>query len=77
MTSPTDPFEKWWPRIRDVGASLFGGYLLLSQSSSQNPSEAIVTVGFALLVVPAASIAQKWLRGRIEDDEDDGGFTHL
>lgn len=66
---PQDPFEKWWPRIRDVGAACFGGYLLLGQTTVENPSEAIVAVGFALLVVPVASLAQKWLRGKIEDSE--------
>lgn len=77
MSSP-DPFEKWWSRIRDVGASVFGGYLLLTQAASRDPSEMLVTVGFALLVVPVASLAQAWIRGRIKNDEDDdGGFTHL
>lgn len=77
MPSP-DPFEKWWSRIRDVGASVFGGYLLLGQASSTNPSESLVAAGLALLVVPVASLAQTWIRGRIRnDDEDDGGFTHL
>lgn len=75
MSTP-DPFEKWWPRVRDVVASCLGGYLLLGQAQASNPSEAVLTVGFALLVVPAASLAQRWLRGRIDDDEDDR-WSHM
>ena len=76
MSQP-DPFEKWWPRVRDVGASLFGAYLLFQQTMTESVSEVLVAVGFALLVVPVASLAQKYIRGKIEEDEDDGGFTHL
>jgi hypothetical protein len=61
-----DLFEKWWPRIRDVGCALFGGMLLYAQSIRSNPSETIATIGAMLLVVPAASLAQRWLRDRFE-----------
>jgi hypothetical protein len=58
-----DSYDKWWPRIRDMGAAGIGAYLVLF---SESPSK--TTAGFALLVVPAASLAQRWLRGRIEDE---------
>jgi hypothetical protein len=44
-------------------ASGIGAYLVLF---SENPSK--LAAGFALLVVPVASLAQKWLRGRIEEE---------
>lgn len=71
-SQPPDPFEKWWPRLRDVGAAFFGAYLLLAQSAKENPSEAFVTVGFALLVVPVASLAQRYLRGKIDSNGNGG-----
>jgi hypothetical protein len=58
-----DKFDRWWPRARDVVASGIGAYLVLF---SENPSK--LAAGFALLVVPVASLAQKWLRGRIEEE---------
>lgn len=60
-----------------MGASVFGAYLLILQSSTQNPSEAIVAVGFALLVVPVASLAQRYIRGKIEEDEEDDRWSGL
>lgn len=63
-----DPFDRWWSRIRDVGASIFGGYILLEQVGREVPQLSLVAVGAMLLVVPAASLAQRWLKGKIEDE---------
>jgi hypothetical protein len=65
----SDPFDKWWPRLRDVGAAVFGVYLMQGAASQPSPNVAVLTLGFALLVVPVASLAQKYLRGKLEDDE--------
>jgi hypothetical protein len=62
-----DFFDRWWPRLRDVGCSVFGAWLLVVQQARPNPSELFVTIGAMLLVVPAASLAQRWLRDKLED----------
>lgn len=74
-----DPFERWWPRLRDVGCAIFGAYLLNEQAGRSDPSEAITAVGAMLLVVPAASLAQRWLRGKIDENGngDDDRWSHL
>lgn len=75
--SSRDPFEKWWPRIRDVGTSSIGGYLLLFRVDPANPNVTLVTVAVTLLVVPGASLAQRIIRGKIEEDEEEEKWTHL
>jgi hypothetical protein len=60
-------FDRWWPRLRDVISLVVGVYLLYTQNQRVNPSEAFVTIGALLLVVPTASLAQRWLRGKIEE----------
>lgn len=63
----TDAFDRWWPRLRDVGCSVLGGYLVVAQSLKTNPSESILATGAMILVVPAAALAQRWVRGRLEE----------
>lgn len=60
-------FDRWWPRVRDVGCAIFGGYHLNNQFQQEHPNTMVATIAAMLLVVPAASLAQRWLRGKIEE----------
>jgi len=58
-----ESFDRWWPRLKDVGAFLLGIWLLVIRETPQDFAlAALQTTGaIALLGVTASGIAQRGL----------------